>query len=309
MAAIVLSVYVLIPRTVVAQSADMAITATPGNPAPGQQVFLKAQSFSLDLNQTVITWKYNGALITSGTGKTEIVVTAPKAGQTGIIIATTSGTIIPATASITLRPASVDLLWEAADSYTPPFYKGKALPADGALIRVVGIPAATAPKNNVFKWSHNDEIQQDSSGYNKSSFVFQNGALATSDTVELTLESGSFVGTNAVTITPVSPSLVAYQNNDGFINYAIGSTQSITTNQAGLILHFEPFFFSFLGSIMDSLNIEMSAGDTAIAGDPRVNELRLSRPDEGGESRVNLAISTVAYSLQHIERLFTILFN
>lgn len=292
-----------------AQKADMTITAIPANPNPGQQVSLKVQSFGLDLNQTVITWNYNGTQVSSGTGKTEITIIAPKAGQTGTVTATTSGTLLPANASISIRPASVDLLWEAVDSYTPAFYKGKALPANGALIKVTGIPSANAPKNNVFTWTRNDEVQQEKSGYNRSSFLFENSPTVTTESIGLTLSSGSFSGTNTVTITPSSPTIVAYQNNNGFIDYAVGSTGSIITNQPGLILHFEPYFFSFLGSIGNNLDIAMSLGDTVISSDTRINELRLSPPEEGGESKLRLAITTLAYSLQYAEQLFSILFQ
>lgn len=292
-----------------AQSADLSISAIPANPSPLQQVTLRAQSFSVDLDQSVITWKYNNKIVSGGTGRTEIVVTAPAAGEVGIITATISGGILPGNASVTLRPASVDMLWEAADSYTPPFYKGKALLSTNGMVRVTAIPTATAPKNVVYRWSHNDEAQQAASGYNKSSFLFRNSELINEELVEVASESGLFQGNGSIRIIPRTPSVVAYQNTDGFINYANGSSGVITTNQPGTILHFEPYYFSVNGTVANELTFDMTNNGETLTGDPRPNELRLSRPEGGGQSQLRLSITPVSYRLQYVDRLFTILFN
>ncbi len=43
--------------------------------------------------------------------------------------------------------------------------------------------------------------------------------------------------------------------------------------------------------------------------DNSLNELRLSRPDTGGQSTLGLTITTTTYSLQNLTRTFTLLFQ
>ena len=90
-----------------------------------QNVQIRLNSNGFDLTQASIVWVYNGATVASGIGKTMITVVAPANGRVGTISATANGSDFSATtATLILRPASVDVLWEGADSYTPPFYKG-----------------------------------------------------------------------------------------------------------------------------------------------------------------------------------------
>jgi hypothetical protein len=53
----------------------------------------------------------------------------------------------------------------------------------------------------------------------------------------------------------------------------------------------------------------MTSGGTAVDQSTNQTELGIARPDEGGQSELTVAIDTVAYSLQHIQKVFTVLFN
>ncbi len=290
---------------------DLSLSMVPLNPLPLQNVTITAQSYSTDINQANMTWTYNDKTIASGVGQTAITIVAPASGVAGTITVTASGAGFDTTsATLLLRPASVDLLWEGVDSYTPPFYKGLALPSLGGIIRVTAIPSISAPKQMSFAWSHNGDAQPSRSGYNKSSFVFQNSDLVPTDQVEVSGQSGSFSGTSSVAIAPGDPTVVGYANTDGYIDYANGSTDNLSTSNTGIIAHFEPYFFSALVSISHDLTFSYTDpnGNSIPAGDIPT-ELRLSRPDGGGRSQVSVLIQTVAYSIQNITRQFSINFN
>jgi hypothetical protein len=59
---------------------------------------------------------------------------------------------------ITIVPAEIDFLWEAR-TYTPPFYKGKALPTYKSLVKVTAIPRygqySSDPKDFTYDWKYN----------------------------------------------------------------------------------------------------------------------------------------------------------
>jgi hypothetical protein len=301
---------ILATKTVFAQSEsiDLSIIAIPNDPLPLQQVRLEVKSYAMNLDSATITWKSDGRILDSGVGRTRLTVTAPANGGVATITASVGG-IGQAVASITLRPSSVDMLWEAADAYTPPFYKGKALPPINGVFRVTAIPAANVPRNLVYRWSRNGSSQQTSSGYGKSSLLFRNSELQTTERVDVSAESGNFTGASSITITPRAPSLVAYQSIDGFIDYANGSTKTISSNQPGTVVRFEPYYFSRSRSITSDLSFNFDVADQPIAGTQTPNELRLSRPEGGGAVSIHAVVDTVTYSLQHIDRLFTLIFE
>lgn len=305
------AVFFLIASTAQAQTvADIGLSTVPADPQPLQSVRIEAQSYSADLNQANITWRYNGRIIDGGIGRKTISVTAPASGAVGTITITATGAGFDETAAtLLLRPGSVDLLWEAADSYTPPFYKGKALLSTNGLIRVTGIPSAAAPKQLVYTWSRNNSVLNTSSGYGKASVLMRNSELESIERISLEASSGSFTGSAALTLTPGEPSVVAYQKDEGFIDYANGTSNSVTTSQNGLVLHFEPYFFSVPLSLANSLAISISENDNDVTNTDHPNELYLSAPERRGGSIFTVAINTIAYTLQQLNRPFTINFN
>ncbi len=295
-----------------AQSAsiDLAIIATPINPLPGEKITLTLQSYSTDLSQASIIWSYNGKAVASGTGRTTVSVIAPASGALGTITASASGNFDATSATLVLRPASVDLLFEGADSYTAPFYKGLALPSSGGIVRVTAIPSISAPKGLSFNWKRDGEAQQTASGYAKSSLLFKHDELQPTETVEVTENNGSFSGAGSISITPGSPIVAGYFNNDGFVDYANGSTGILNTTGTGALIHFEPYFISSPNSLSRDLTFTYT-DDSGTLLDPSnlKNELGLSRPDNGGGSDFNTAVSTVVFTLQNITKRFTVNFN
>lgn len=307
---VILAFFVIVPTLHAQTTAGISLSTIPTDPNPGQSVRIDAQSFDIDLDQTTLTWRYNGRVIDGGMGRKSITITAPTSGSVGTISMTATGAGFGSTTvTAVLRPASIDLLWEAVDSYTPPFYKGRALPSTNSLIRVTGIPSASAPKQLVYNWSRNNSVLGASSGFGKSSLLFRNSELEPTESISLIAGSGTFNGTASTTITPGEPSVVAYQKEEGFIDYANGSSSEVHTGQNGLVLRFEPYFFSIPVSIVRNLSFVIIENDTVVTNEGVQNELSLSAPETRGSAIFTVAINTVAYTLQQLSRSFTINFN
>lgn len=137
-----------------AQVVDVSIEMVPTDPKPGETVTLTAKSYGSDINQSVVSWSYNGKVIASGTGRTSVSVVTPASGAVGTVTVTVNSPgLQQGGATLTLRPGSLDLLWEAVDAYTPPFYKGKALLPVGGAVKLTAIPAPSAPRNLSYNWS------------------------------------------------------------------------------------------------------------------------------------------------------------
>ena len=300
----------LLPITSYAQtiSTDISIESIPENPTPGSTVILRANAYAVDLSQASISWKYNNVSVANGIGRTEISVIAPKSGATGVVTATASGSgFEAATATIVLHPASADVLWEAADAYTPPFYKGKSMVPPNGLMRFTTIPSITAPKGISYNWSRNTSAMPDVSGYGKASIVLAHSEFNRQEKVEVSTLGGVYTGSGSTTVIPRDPTVVIYQNKGGFIDYANGFLNSILFEQSGMVLHFEPYYFSTTSSILSDLNFGLTI-DGEDVDTSRPNEVGLSRPSTGGQSILKLAITPITYSLQHAEKTFTLSF-
>lgn len=303
-----LSPFSFVAAQAVTQSIDLSINTVPADPRPKEIVTLTAESFSLDLASTFLTWTYGGKTIGSGLGKTSISVIAPDAGAVGTVTVTAATGGAPVSASSTLRPGSVDLLFEGIQASVPPFYKGLPLVAPTGTYRVVAIPSANAPKVTDYQWSRNGSALGQLSGISKSSLLLQNTVLSRSDSIAVTVSGGVFEGEGSITVPTQTPDVIAYQKREGFVDYTRGFRSTMPIVGSGAIIRFEPFFFSTPSDVEHDLVFEIKAGEETFSPTPE-NELRLARPEGGGDSRIQLGITTATYSLQNISRAFTFSFQ
>lgn len=289
---------------------DVSLELIPLNPEPNTPVTIRATSYGTDLDQASISWTYNGTPIANGTGVRAITITAPSAGTTGqVAVSVSAAGYASTTTSISLRPASVDLLWEAVDAAVPPFYKGKALVADGATVRATVIPSASAISGLSYTWSRNGSTLADISGYGKRSMLFTHNILTGTERIGVDVRGGIFSGSNTLTIAPQATDLIAYKNNDGFIDYTQGFSSTIGATGTGALIHFEPYYFSVPTTIARSLTVTMTSGEQDVTPLNNPLEIGIARPDTAGSRTIRVGVATRAYSLQHRDTLFTISFN
>ena len=206
-----------------ASSSSILVNIAPPNPAPGEDVSITLSSYANNLDSVLITWSVNGTSILSGIGKKTFLVKAPPAGSFASIRAVISLPEGELEKTITIRPNEMILLWQATDSYVPPFYKGKALPTIDSEIKVVAMPeikssvggALVNSKNMTYIWKKDYTNDQEASGYGKNSFVYTNDYLENSNTISVvagttdqksTAEASIDVGT-------VDPKIVFYKND------------------------------------------------------------------------------------------------
>ena len=88
------------------------------------------------------------------------------------------------------------LLWQANDSYAPPFYKGKALPVADSEVKVVAMPeimnsrgSLIDPRNMTYAWKKDYNNMPDDSGYGKNFFLYTNDYLENGNNVGVVAET------------------------------------------------------------------------------------------------------------------------
>lgn len=231
---------------------DASLSLEPKNPAPFQEVAVTLTSYSFDVNLATITWSVNGKQIASGVGRKKITLPLGDVGQQ---IPLKVETILPDGSSVvqqvTISPQSVDIIYEATESYVPPFYEGRSLPAEGASIRVTALPTmASAGKkladaNLSFSWYVNDEYLPNASGLGKSSLETALHYLRESTTIRVMVRSPEGnVAEKEISITPhkVLPLLYKYDNLLG-VDLSQTFTRRLELTEE-ITLSFEPFFLS-----------------------------------------------------------------
>jgi hypothetical protein len=142
------------------------VEVSPENPSPNEDTSITLNSYSNNLNNVLIQWLVNGKTMLSGVGKKTLSIKAPKENGEYMVSATLDLPDGKTSIRVVVRPSSMVMLWQATDSYIPPFYKGKALPTPESEVRVVAMPEIKSsskntswidPKNLTYTWQKDNK--------------------------------------------------------------------------------------------------------------------------------------------------------
>jgi hypothetical protein len=145
-----------IPLTASASGGVFFITYNPEHPGSDQDVKVQIKSTAVQIDSSNIIWYINGEVQKEGIGQTKFSFRTGPAGTSTIIdIVIMAPDGKKYTEHEVLNPLDVDFLWEA-NTYVPPFYKGKARPTYQSMIRTTAIPffgATSTPGTYVYDWT------------------------------------------------------------------------------------------------------------------------------------------------------------
>ncbi len=243
----------LAPLSVFAAGLDLInITTNPKTPGPNQDVTISMNSYAVDLNTATIIWFVNKSPSKQGIAEKTLTIHTGDLGTKTIVDITILGNTGKISKQIVIAPAEVDVLWEA-QTYTPPFYKGKALPSYKSLVRVTAIPRFNAltsdPTQYYYKWTYN-KIQGAGEALGKNSIVipmgFPDSKIPVAVTV--TLPGTDWSGYKLTNIPGHEAKLVLYEQAPLL---GVQFDHALTTNQTpkrGLgntfNVHAVPYYFS-----------------------------------------------------------------
>ncbi len=211
-----------------AQVTAVSLSVNPENAQTGDIVTVSATSYSEDLTRSVFTWTANGKVVKKGSGVTSIsfrkIPSLPLV-TIGVSINLASGQTIQQSVDITNQ--NLDLLWEAVDAYTPPFYKGKAMPVTEGSVRFSpimsrgGVFGSNGNKNNIYTWSRSNDVVGTASGTGKDSFPIVMDYMLNKEQIGVRVEgiSSNSIQETKVDLVPQNIQVLFYPNNNGFINW------------------------------------------------------------------------------------------
>jgi len=301
-----------IPLLSSAQNAnDISLDIFPEFPGPNQNVNLSVKSFLFDLNKLKITWLVDDKEKLSGIGKKEFSTkTGPAGSKTKVKVVIQIDKTNQIEKEEILSPSEVAILWEAIDSFRPPFYKGKPLPSLGTTIKVTALPqlgkniSVSDLNNFVFNWQKNANKLASDSGYGKNSFSFQNGFLDDFETIEAEVSSvqNSEKSVGRTVITLGKPKIVFYEEKPegGGINYgkALRDGDELKENTTIVAL---PYFISPPNPESSDLSYNWSINGNSLPTPQRKNAILPVINEPRVEASISLSIASAGKLFQTSE--------
>lgn len=292
-------------------------TLSPENPGPYEEVTVKLESYDFDVNSADIIWKIDGKTISSGPGVKQIKVTTGAVGtfnSISLVAKLADGQIFQA--SMNISPSSVVLLWESPESFVPPFYEGRSLPAEGATVRVTAIPQMVSygkivgPSDISYSWYRNDEYMESASGRGKQAADISLEYLSDSTIIKvLAVAPDGTKATKNITIYPhtILPIFYLYDPILG-TNLTRAITNRFETTRE-FTLRFVPYFFSLNNGAGDGASFVWSLDGLPI--DTEDSTTITLRPKENafGSKLLSVALENSKRILQNAKTDLNIVFD
>jgi hypothetical protein len=292
----------------------LAVTLTPNSPGAYRTVTAEAQSYSVDLNQSNINWYVNDQLLASGRGNTSFSFKTGSLGSvtTLTVIANTTGGEIRVDRS--LQTAEVDLIWEA-NTYTPVWYKGKALFTPTAGLTFTAIPSIITsdgtqanPRDVVYTWRQDGRVLGSQSGYGRNVFRISPSMIDESIRISVTAEVEDMKAQSAASVTLSGERVLVYKDDPllGVLsNNAVSGAFELLEDEVS----FRAFPLHFTTNSSSDLSLEYSwqLGNTVI---PDANNVvTFKQTGEEGVARISLVVENKTNFLQKAVSAFDIIFG
>lgn len=254
------------------------IRTIPAFPGPETFTTVRVESFIVDIKGSRLIWLLNDAPVQDGIGATEYKFTTGGLGSESIfevLISTPDGKNFKET--LRIYPAAIDLLWEA-DTYTPPFYKGKALPTHRSSIKVMALPQFGSEKISTqtahYQWTLNQSTGAGKgTGISSVSVEASPQGGAVSITAEVTSNDGLHKGARTMQIPSVSPEVVFYEDSPIYgIRWERALLGIVSTPDPEYRVHGTPFFFAKTDRDYGNLVYQWYVNNQPLRMSPGVNE-------------------------------------
>lgn len=297
---------------------SVEVSLIPENPKAGETVQASIVSYLTDLDSASVVWQVNGKIIKSGIGVKMVNVTVGNIGDTTnitILIKTKEGDSITKTVSLT--PASVDLMWQS-DGYTPPFYRGKTMFGHQNTITFIAIPHMSSagevnPQSYIYKWTQNGKALQDSSGYGKNTLTVTGSIISRPLKIEVEVSTPSSYATayGYINVTPTDPFVLLYNKSPLYgIEFQKAIQGYVNMTEPEITVVATPMFFGIKNLTSPEISYAWSINGSSINNSLR-DYMQVFRPKEGtsGTSNITVKVEHLDKILQFSSRSFNLSFG
>ena len=296
-------------NTSYALSNELGVEILPNYPRPNEMVSVYLTLYTGDLDSADITWHQDGKVVLRGKGeKMYSFKTGPAGTETKIEIQIKLLNGASFSKAFTLNPAGVDLVWEA-NSYVPPFYRGKALHPRQGNLKIVAMPEfikngeKIAPEKLVYKWSNGLDVYKSQSGYGKKVVVLSGSLLGRSENIKVLVTDpvNNLVAQGFIDITPVDSEVVFYENNPYYghiFDSAISDTFNLNAEEVQILV--APYYFTKENA--GGLKYEWRLNNQTIPNLSGSRTAIFKKPEEeAGQSVISLQVENTNRILQQAD--------
>lgn len=299
---------------------ELVTEISPEVPKPGDEVTINTNLYGdINLNTTLITWKINGVIQLRGIGKKDFTFTM---GDTGKLTTVDFEAFPPnaplITKSFQFAPVDVDILWQA-NTYTPPFYKGKALFTPESNVTFIALPniiiggKKVDPSEVVYKWKIDRTVDGEKSGFGKNSYDYTGEIILKPVLIQAEVYAASnqtYKGINGFQLSHVFPQALVYEDSPIYgilFNKALRNQYTAKNDEVELSLI--PFFFSTNGK-NESVTYKWNLNTSGLAIPNYQNSAIFRRKDDKkGSAGVTVTIGNPSKILQKASAGLELLFN
>lgn len=296
----------------------LSTSIRPEYPKANELVEIGIRSSAVDLNVAHISWRVNGEVRREGIGERSFsFITGPIGSVSRVIATITPYDKAAFSREFVFRPAEVDLVWEAY-TYTPPFYKGKALFTGQSVVRFSALPRLSDENGNMipasnltYRWMVDGKVLP-SSGYGRSSVGVEGSRWGGSQEiqVEVTSRDGQIKGIGEITLTPEEPRIAIYENNPilGILwNRAVAENFILNSSEVSFLAVPYHFISSRLNQGTE-FSWKMNGRTVPTEGSGNLITLR-NDSRASGKTNVTLDITQEGKIFQSAETSFSILYE
>lgn len=298
----------VLPLFLHAETGGFAIGIDQSPQNPNQKVKLTISGYLYDINSASVSWFKNDKPI-PGSGRS-ITVYTPDYGvydnyKAKIQI---SGNYFEV--FYTLGIESVDLIYEADNTYTMPFYKGRPLPSKQSVIKVSAIPGFSSgsslvnTSDVVYDWKQNGTNQANYSGLGKRFYLYQNSYFYNVDDIEVSVSSNGKLASKDVAVNLYPETIMFYENHPTqgvLFNKNLSSGVFLPNNSEYSMVAY-PFGFSVKDATNKDLTYSWKINNEKINTPDKKNILNLRTGPEAGYSVINLNVDSISKLYQESEK-------
>jgi hypothetical protein len=194
--------------------------------------------------------------------------------------------------SITISPTNLDLIWEPIFSWTPAFYKGKALHTGWGSVKVSVLPEVYQQDGGrfqsdelIYTREYNDLVYGNDSGRGQDSFVVRGTPRDNRVTVEVETPGGEIVARETTDLPFVDPELLFYQQDPvRGIRLENSLAGEVTASQNSLSVTAAPYYFLSAERSLSNLSFDWAT----TAGITQTTPNRITATESG---RASLEVS------------------
>jgi len=290
-----------IPNLPTAES-FLSIKTTPKNPAPNQKVVASIDFHQTDLKKAQIAWYLNGELVEKKIGKTSFEFETGKIGSfssVAVVIDTFEGEIFQK--EIILRPAEVNLIANA-QTYTPPFYKGRALYTQKTEVRITAIPEflnsqgqKVNPQNLMYKWQQGNSVLGEQSGVGRNSISIPGQTITRplDIRVEVSTLNESIRASGSIVVQKGEPKVLVYEKNPLLGLMLNQRADLLFVKEKEITLEAVPYFFSVPTKNSSAIEYSWTQNSQKIESGDQQSSIILRQTEENLAGNVNIGVRVI----------------